>query len=174
MFFVLQRLDTQLRQRNAFRKRLPKIAAALPNAIDLIALVMQAGLDFQVALMHYVERGPAGPLREELERVTKDIQLGQSRVQALHELCGRVPEPSLKETVRSLIQGIELGTSLAPVLRLQAQTLRRHRAALAEKQAALAPLKLLFPLFVFIFPTVFIVLLGPILLTAVAPGGGVP
>ncbi len=76
----------------------------------------------------------------------------------------RVPEPALQETARTVIQGIELGSSLSPILRAQARALRQRRAFEAERKAAQAPLKLMFPLFVFIFPTIFVVLFGPILL----------
>src|SRR5262245_48962065 len=140
------------------RKRLSQITAQLPEAIDLLALIMQAGLDFQVALKHYLERGPAGPLKEELQTLAHEIELGASRVEALRHLCERVPSPAVKETTRTIIQGIELGSSLSPLLKQQAQALRRQRAFAAEKKAAQAPIKLLFPLIVFIFPTIFIVL----------------
>jgi tight adherence protein C len=163
--------DAALRQWTIDRKRLPAIAAALPEAIDLLALVMQAGLDFQVALKQYIDHAPAGPLKEELTRVHREIQLGASRVAALKNLFQRVREPALKETARSIIQGIELGSSLTPLLRAQAQALRRRRAYQAEKKAAQAPLKLLFPLLVFIFPTIFIVIFGPLALNFFSGAG---
>ena|SRR5258706_15116496 len=170
MVLSFQQLDAQLRRWNDQRKRFPAIASALPEAIDLLALVMQAGLDFQVALKYYVDQGPDGLLKEELETVFHEIQLGASRVQALKALCERVPEPALKETARSIIQGIELGSSLVPLLRAQAHALRRRRAYQAEKLAAQAPLKLLFPLMIFIFPTIFIVLFGPLVLQWMSGG----
>ncbi len=147
------------------RKRLRLIPAALPEAIDLLTLVMQAGLDFQVALAHYLERAPQGPLREELATVQSEIRTGVSRGDALRHLAERVPDRDVRETVRAIIQGIELGSSLVPILRAQAKSLRKRRAFEAEKRAAVAPLKLMFPLFVFIFPTLFIVLFGPVVLT---------
>jgi tight adherence protein C len=165
MGFSLKELDQKMRHWNIRRKRFPLIAAALPEAIDMLALVMRAGLDFQVALKQYVDRGPAGPLKDEFRTVYQDIQLGTSRVNALKHLAERVPEPSIKEMTRTIIQGIELGSSLTPLLRSQAQALRRQRAFQAEKKAAQAPLKLLFPLMVFIFPTIFIVLFGPLALS---------
>jgi tight adherence protein C len=163
----LKELERKLRQWNVDRKRLPQIAAALPEAIDLIVLVMRAGLDFQVALGQYLERGPEGPLRDELARMQAEVRTGTPRLEALRRLHERVHEPSLQETVRTIIQGIELGSSLTPILRVQAQALRKTRFYQAEKRAAVAPLKLMFPLFVFIFPTLFIVLFGPLILTFV-------
>jgi len=153
------------------RKRLKLIPAALPEALDLLILVMQAGLDFQVALAHYLERAPQGPLREELAVVQSEIRTGASRIDALRHLAARVPDRDLRETARAIIQGIELGTSLTPILRAQAKALRKRRAFEAEKRAAVAPLKLMFPLFVFIFPTLFVILFGPVVLTVMKVGG---
>lgn len=156
---------------NVNRKRMPLIRAALPEAIDLLTLVMQAGLDFQVALAHYLERAPQGPLREEMALVQSEMRTGSSRVDALRHLSERVPDRDTRETAQAIIQGIELGSSLTPVLRAQAKALRKRRAFEAEKRAAVAPLKLMFPLFVFIFPTLFVVLFGPVGLTVMnGPG----
>src|SRR5450432_3880105 len=127
------------------RARLRLIPTALPEAIDLLTLVMQAGLDFQVALAHYLERAPQGPLREELSIVQSEIRTGTSRTDALRHLAERVPVRDLQETARAIIQGIELGSSLTPILRAQASALRKRRAFEAEKKAAVAPLKLMLP-----------------------------
>ncbi len=167
---TFQQLDQRFRHWMIDRKRLPEIAAALPEAIDLWVLVMQAGLDFQVALGHYLERGPKGPLHQELTLLQAEIRTGTSRVDALRHLRTRVAEPSLQETARTIIQGIELGSSLTPLLKAQAQALRKRRAYEAEKRAAVAPLKLMFPLFVFIFPTLFVILFGPLLLQVMKDG----
>ena len=153
------------------RRRISLIRASLPEAIDLLTVVMQAGLDFQVALAHYLERAPQGPLREELALVQLEIRTGVSRIDALRNFCERVPDRDVRETARAIIQGIELGSSLVPILRTQAKALRQRRAFEAEKRAAVAPLKLMFPLFVFIFPTLFVVLFGPVVL-AIARGRG--
>jgi tight adherence protein C len=142
-----------------------QMARDLPEAIELISLMMQAGLDFQVALQRYVLDGPDGTLKSQLQITVRAIQLGTPRVEALRQLALRCDEPGLLECVKNLIQGLELGASLTPLLRGQAAALRRRRAYEAEKKAATTPLKLLFPLFVFIFPTIFLVLLGPIWLS---------
>lgn len=160
----------RMQQWNDQRKRFPQIAAALPEAIDLLVVVMQAGLDFQVALSQYLERAPDGALREELSIVQAEIRMGVSRVDALRHLQERVAEPSLRETARTIIQGIELGSSLTPILKTQAQALRKRRSYEAEKRAAIAPLKLMFPLFFFIFPTIFVVLFGPVAMMAMHGG----
>src|SRR5579872_449999 len=158
-------LNQRFEEWNLNRKRLPQMRAALPEAIDLLTLVMQAGLDFQVALAHYLERAPHGPLREEMALVQSEMRTGTSRVDALRRLSERVPDRDVRETAMAIIQGIELGSSLTPILRAQAKALRKRRAFEAEKRAAVAPLKLMFPLFVFIFPTLFVVLFGPVALT---------
>jgi tight adherence protein C len=147
------------------RRRNAEIAAALPEAIDLLVIVMQAGLDFQVALKQYLDRAPDGALKDEFALVQAEMNLGQSRADALRHLKQRVSEPNLQETVRTILQGLELGASLTPILRMQAQVLRAKRSLEAEKRAAVAPLKLMLPLFLFIFPTIFIALLGPVVLT---------
>ncbi len=171
MMARLRELDLRFRQWVVDRKRLPLIAAALPEAIDLMVLVMRAGLDFQVALGQYLERGPQGPLRDELARMQSETRTGTLRLDALRRLYDRVCEPSLRETVRAIIQGIELGSSLTPILRAQAQALRKTRSYQAERRAAVAPIKLMFPLFVFIFPTLLIVLFGPLLITFMQGNG---
>src|SRR5437879_1046120 len=166
----LSQLDQHFRNWNVQRKRLPLIAGALPEAIDLWVLVLQAGLDFQVALTHFIDRGPDGPLKEELAVLQAEIRTGTSRVEALRHLRERVPLADLRETIQTLIQGIELGSSLAPILKTQAKALRHRRAAQAEKRAAVAPLKLMVPLFVFIFPTIFVVLLAPVVMNMMRGG----
>jgi tight adherence protein C len=139
-----------------------KFSGALPQVLDLLALVMQAGLDFQMALKQLVTQMPQHPLRDEFQLVWNDIQLGHRRVEALRALQQRTADPHLKETLYVLIQGIELGSSLVPLLRQQADTVRQKQSYQAEKAAALVPLKLMFPLFVFIFPTLLILLFGPL------------
>jgi tight adherence protein C len=165
-------IESRLLDWNRRRRQNAEIAAALPEAIDLLVIVMQAGLDFQVALLQYLQRAPQGVLRDELAVVQAEISLGTSRADALRHLKRRVSEPGLQETIRTILQGLDLGASLTPILRLQAQALRQKRAFEAEKRAAVVPLKLMFPLFVFIFPTVFIALLGPVVLAILKGNGG--
>ena len=167
----LQELDQFCKRWLNERRKRKLIPAALPEALDLLTLVMQAGLDFQVALAHYLERAPNGPLKEELAIVQSEIRTGVSRIDAVKHLAERVPDPDIRETSRAIIQGIELGSSLTPILRAQAKALRKRRAFQAEKRAAVAPLKLMFPLFVFIFPTLFVVLFGPVVLTVMRGHG---
>jgi len=137
---------------------------ALPDCFDLIALMMEAGLDFGSALQQYIAKGTSGPLRDLWEGAQQEIQMGCSRMEALERMIERTTFPTLRTGIRNIIQSLTLGTSLAPMLRAQAVALRTKRMQIAEKKAAEAPLKVLFPLFVFIFPTVFLILFGPMAL----------
>lgn len=135
---------------------------ALPDYLELQALVMEAGLDLTAGLKHYLEKGAASPLKPLLRGLQADIQRGTSRREAYQALAERSSFPPLRAVCRSIAQAFVLGTPLAPLLREHAQDLRLRRMQLAEKRAAEAPIRMLFPLFVFIFPTLFIVLLGPL------------
>ncbi len=144
------------------RKRNSAIAQQLPESLDLFVLMLQAGLDFQVALDHYLETAPRHALYEVWSTFQTELRTGVSRRDALRNLIQRNDEPTLLETARALLQGLELGSSLSPILKTQARALRQKQAFRAEKQAAVAPLKLMFPLLVFIFPTLFAILLTPL------------
>jgi tight adherence protein C len=162
-------MDLQMRSRRWIawwqtRKRNVEMGRALPEALDLLILVMQAGLDFQVALAHYLDHSPHNALWDEFMTVQTEIRTGLSRIDALRHLAARATEPSLQETARTLVQALELGSSLTPILRQQAKALRQRRSYDAERRAALAPLKLMFPLMVFIFPSLFVILFTPIVL----------
>jgi tight adherence protein C len=148
-------------QRREFHTALLK---ALPDCLERLALVLEAGLDLGAALRLYLAKGPNGPLKNILQAAYKDIQLGRSRIEAFEALGQRTSFAPLGELSRSIVQALALGTSLAPLLREQSGVLRLKRMQLAEEKAAQAPIKILFPLFVFIFPSVFIVLLGPIVI----------
>jgi tight adherence protein C len=134
---------------------------ALPEWLDLQVIVMEAGLYLNAGIQHYLQKGTASPLQPLLATLQNEIKMGRSRGEAFSGLAERSSFGPLKDVARSIVQALTLGTSLAPLLREQAAALRVRRMQIAEKKAAEAPLKMLFPLFVFIFPTIFIVLLGP-------------
>jgi tight adherence protein C len=147
------------------RKKLhERLLRSLPDCMDLIALVMEAGVDFSAGVDCFVRKGAAGPLRDLFATYQKETQMGLSRTDALHRLGGRTSFAPLREALKGISHALSLGGRLAPSLYEQAAVLRAKRMQLAEKKAAEAPLKVLFPLFAFIFPTVFIVLFGPVLL----------
>ena len=143
-------------------KRHLQISRALPYSLDLLTLSVEAGLDFTGALAKVVEKGKAGPLREELQIVLKQLKMGKTREECLKAMIARVDLPPLTTFVTALIQADKMGTSLGKVLRIQSTQLRIDRTQRAEKLAGEAPVKMLFPLIACIFPTVFMVLFGPI------------
>ncbi|WP_375772783.1 type II secretion system F family protein [Archangium gephyra] len=144
------------------KKRHLQISRALPYSLDLLTLSVEAGLDFTGALAKVVEKGKSGPLREELQIVLKQLKMGKTREEALKAMILRVDLPALTTFVTALIQADKMGTSLGKVLRIQSTQLRIDRTQRAEKLAGEAPVKMLFPLIACIFPTVFMVLFGPI------------
>ena len=148
------------RQQLSVRRR--AILRALPYELDLLTLAVEAGLDFVGGLHKVVEKGREGPLRDELHMVLRSIRLGRSRSEALTQMAERVDLPPVRAWVRALVQADRMGTPLGRILRMQADRLRERRAQAAEKAANEAPVRLLFPLIFFIFPTVFLVLFGPI------------
>lgn len=150
-----------LRQAVAIRHR--SIQRALPFVLDLLTLAVEAGLDFMTALQRNTDRRRLDPLNEELIRMIREIQLGTPRRVALRNMSQRVDLADLRSVTYALIQADELGVSIGAILRIQSDQLRQRRFDRAEKLAHEAPVKMLAPLMLFIFPAVFIVLLGPIL-----------
>jgi tight adherence protein C len=145
------------------KKRHFLITRALPYNLDLLTLSVEAGLDFTGALNKVVEKGKGGPLRDEFMLVLKQLKMGKTREEALKNLIARVDLPALTSFVSALIQADKMGTSIGKVLRIQSTQLRIERSQRAEKLANEAPVKMLFPLIACIFPTVFLVLFGPII-----------
>jgi tight adherence protein C len=148
------------------------IIKSLPDAFDLITTCVEAGLGLDAALARVAEKVP-GPFAQELSRSLRDIALGKSRKDALKELGFRTQVPDLMQFCNAVIQAETMGSSVGTVLRVQAEQLRVRRRQRAEEQAYKAPVKMLFPLVLCIFPTLFIVILGPAIITIMAgfPGG---
>jgi len=149
--------------RRALKQRHLSIQRALPFVLDLLTLSVEAGMDFMSALQRNCERRKLDPLNEELIRMTREIQMGLPRRVALRNMAVRVDLQDLRSVANSLIQADELGVSIGAILRIQSDQMRGRRFDRAEKLANEAPVKMLGPLLLFIFPAVFIVLLGPIL-----------
>ncbi len=138
------------------------IVRALPYNLDLLTLSVEAGLDFAAAIGKVVEKGRKGPLADEFAQTLRELKLGKTREEALRNLAGRVDMPTLTTFVNALIQADKMGTPLGKILRILATQMRTERTQRAEKLANEAPVKMLFPLIGFIFPTIFIILFGPI------------
>ena len=149
--------DLVIRRRKAIRK-------ALPYALDLLTLAVESGLDFTTALQRIADRLGNTPLATEFHILLREIQMGKIRSDALRDMADRVSVHDLTSVVSALTQTDELGAPLGPVLRIQSEFIRLRRAQEAEEAAMKAPVKLLFPLVVFIFPTAFIMILGPLFL----------
>ena len=148
--------------RDEVKARQRAIARALPYDLDLLTLAVEAGLDFAAALSKVVEKGRKGPLADELAVALKELRLGKTREEALRNLERRVALPALGGVVRALVQADRMGTPLGKVLRVLAAQMRVERTQRAEKLANEAPVKLLLPLIGCIFPTIFLMLFGPI------------
>jgi tight adherence protein C len=146
------------------KKRESEILRALPGAVDVLSLSVEAGLEFLTALQRLVERGGMGALRDELATILNDIRLGKSRSEALKSFSQRVEIPEVSSFVSVLVQADMLGASIGPVLQQQAERMRVERFQRAEKAGAKASQKILFPLVLFIFPAVLIVIIGPVAL----------
>jgi len=137
---------------------------ALPDALDLLSITVEAGLGFDAAVAR-VARQSGGPLGEELHRVLQEMQIGKSRSDALRDLADRTSIPELKSFVLAMVQADIFGISVAKVLQVQAREMRLKRRQRAEEQAQKVPVKIVFPLILCIFPSLFIVLLGPAVIT---------
>lgn len=145
---------------NAGIKRQAKIVSALPDALDMLTICVEAGLGFDSALAQ-VARNTRGPLAEEFARALQEMQIGLSRVQALRGMVARTTVPELRAFVSSLVQASELGIPTARVLREQAAEMRVRRRQRAEEKAQQVPVKIMIPLISCLFPALFVVIIGP-------------
>ena len=156
--------------RDKLKTRKLAITKALPYALDLLTLGVESGMDFTAALARIIQKLGDQPLSYEFAELLRQIRMGRSRADALRDLADRVDVHELTSVVSSLIQADELGASLGPVLRIQAEQLRVRRSQRAEKLASEAPVKMLFPLVCFIFPTIFIMIFGTLFLNYLRGG----
>jgi tight adherence protein C len=154
-------------------QRQKQIIKSLPDAFDLITTCVEAGLGLDAALARVAEK-VEGPFADELARMLREVGLGRMRSEALRELSDRTGVPDLTTFVNAVIQAERMGSSVGQVLRVQADQLRIRRRQRAEQQAYKAPVKMIFPLVLCIFPTLFIVILGPAAITIMRdfPKGG--
>lgn len=147
----------------SLKTRHKSIQRSLPFVLDLLTLSVEAGMDFMTALQRNVERRTVDPLAEELIRVIREIQLGKTRREALRGISDRINLQDIRSVVNALVQADELGVSIGSILRIQADQIRQRRFERAERMANEAPVKMLGPLLLFIFPAVFFVLMGPVI-----------
>ncbi len=141
-------------------QRKEEIQDNLPDVLDLLTVSVEAGLGFDAALFKVVEK-TKGVISQEFARVLQEIKMGRPRREALRDLGSRSGVDDLVSFIGSIIQADQFGVSMGNVLRLQSEQMRQKRRQRAEEKAMKAPIKMLIPLILFIFPTIFIVVLGP-------------
>lgn len=147
-----------LGRRIAARKK--AITKALPDALDLLCISVEAGLAFDLALQRVADKWD-DELSREFRRVLKDMQLGRSRREALKDLADRTGVDDVQTFTAAVIQADQLGVSMSKILRIQSDQMRVRRRQRAEELAQQAPIKMLFPMVFLIFPALFVVILGP-------------
>ncbi len=148
------------------KARKKAILLMIPDTLDLLTISVRAGLGFDAALGKVVEK-LKGPLSEEFRRAMAEIRVGKTRREALRDIIPRTEVPPLTNFIGAVIQAETLGVSISKVLQVQSEQLRIERRQRAEEQAAKAPIKMLFPLVGCIFPSLFIVILGPAIILIV-------
>jgi tight adherence protein C len=148
------------------KARQKAILLMIPDTLDLLTISVRAGLGFDAALAKVVEK-LKGPLSDEFRRALAEVRVGKSRREALRDIIPRTEVPPLTNFIGAIIQAETLGVSISKVLQVQSEQLRIERRQRAEEQAAKAPIKMLFPLVGCIFPSLFIVILGPAIILIV-------
>jgi tight adherence protein C len=142
------------------KTRKTEVTRALPDVIDLLTISVEAGLGFDPALGRVVEKWD-NALTRELGRMLSEMRMGSSRRDAMREVAMRVNVEDLNTFISAVVQADQLGVSISQVLRVQSKQMRQRRRQRAEEQAHKAPLKMLFPMIFLIFPSIYIVILGP-------------
>lgn len=163
VLMLLGLLGPQLWLTQTIQKRQKAITCALPDTLDLLSVSVEAGLGFDSALAKVVEK-TKGPLSQEMAKVLQEIRMGKPRKDALKDLSMRTGVEDLRSFTAAIIQADQLGVNITNVLKIQSEQMRQKRRQRAEEAAMKAPVKMLFPLVMFIFPTIFIILLGPAVL----------
>ena len=148
--------------RDMTKTRNLKILKRLPFFLDIVTMAVEAGMNLSSALQKSVEKMPSGPLVVEINRVLREIRAGKPRTDALRDMAARLDFPAMNSLVSALVQGELMGSSIGPILRAQSEQRRTERFQRAEKLAREAPVKMLGPLTLCIFPCTFIVIGFPI------------
>jgi tight adherence protein C len=146
------------------KTRQEQILIALPYSIDILSISVEAGMGFDAAVA-YTMRKIKGPLTEEFSKTLNEIRLGKPRLEALEDLGNRAGVDDLKTFITAVVHASRLGGSITNTLRVQADSIRTRRRQRAQEMAMKAPIKIVFPLVLFIFPALFVVLLGPALIS---------
>ncbi len=155
----------------ASKKRIDEITKTLPDVLDILTVSVEAGLSFDGAISRLVEKMP-GELSHEFGKVLGSMRMGKTRSEALRDMSERCGVSDLTTLVGSIIQADQLGVGIGKVLRIQSEQMRQKRRQRAQEKAMKAPIKILFPLIFFIFPSIFAVLLGPAVIKFMEAFGG--
>jgi tight adherence protein C len=150
----------ELLLKSRINRRQDEVRKALPDALDLLTICVEAGLGFDGAMAKVTEKWD-NELALAFSRVLREIQLGKLRREALRNMADRIGIPEMTSFVAAIIQSEQLGVSMAKVLRIQSEQMRIKRRQMAEEKAQKAPIKMLFPMAGLIFPSLLILLLGP-------------
>ncbi len=145
---------------NAGEKRETRMRQAMPDALDLLTISVEAGLGFDAAVMQ-VARNTTGPLAQELARLLQEMQIGAGRTVAMRAMAERTTLADLRSFCLAVVQADELGVAIGKVLRIQSREMRTKRRQRAEERAMQVPVKIIIPLVLFILPCLFIVIGGP-------------
>ena len=156
--------------RDRIERRTRRIAKALPFYLDVITLAIEAGSNMTGALQHAADKGPQGPMSEELQRVLRDVRAGRTRAESLRMLGERLRMPAISNWVAAVLAAERQGSSLGPILRAQAEQRRNERFLRAEALALKAPVKMLFPLMTCIFPCTFVIVFFPVVIRVLDEG----
>jgi tight adherence protein C len=157
--------------RSRIRKRQDSVIKALPDALDLLVICVEAGLGFDMAMGKVYEKWD-NELALAFGRVLREIQLGKLRREALKDMADRMDVPDVNSFTAAIIQADQLGVSMSKILKVQAEQMRIKRRQRAQEKAQQAPVKMMIPMVLLIFPSIYIVLLGPSVLTVMAMSGG--
>jgi tight adherence protein C len=151
---------------SAAEKRQKLVQRAMPDLLDLLYISVEAGLGFDMALKKSAEKMP-GPLSEEINKAIEDITKGRDRQDALRGIVKRTGVEDLNNFVTAVIQSELLGTNIAIMLKTQSTVMRQKRKQRAEETAMKIPIKMLFPLVFFLFPALFVVIMGPAVISVI-------
>jgi len=152
------------------KKRQKLIWKSLPDAFDLITASVEAGLGIDAAFTRVLDK-VTGPFADELGRTMREISMGRQRRDALMDMAERTGVDEFRSLVNSIVQAEAMGISIGGVIRIQTGVIRTKRKQKAEEQAFKAPIKMVFPLVLFIFPTIMIVIGGPAIIKMINSGG---
>jgi tight adherence protein C len=155
--------------RSKIRRRQDEVVKALPDALDLLTICVEAGLGFDAAMQKVAEKWE-NELARAFNRVIQEIRLGKLRREALREMDRNLEVTDITSFVAAVIQADQLGVSMSKVMRIQSEQMRIKRRQRAEEKAHQAPVKMLFPMVFLIFPAIYVVLLGPAVLVVMRSG----